>query len=88
MKVIVRGKNVTITDAIEDKITKKLALLDKYFIMGQDVEAKVLIRTYPFGQKIEVTIPIEGKEQMIEDCKYYHFSYNYIDIEKYIRNQG
>ena len=24
MKVIVRGKNVTITDAIEDKITKKL----------------------------------------------------------------
>ena len=33
MKVIVRGKNVTITDAIEDKITKKLALIDKYFIM-------------------------------------------------------
>ena len=33
--------------------------------------------------KIEVTIPIEEKEQMIEDCKYYHFSYNYIDIEKY-----
>ena len=47
------------SDAIEDKITKKLALLDKYFIMGQDVEAKVLIRTYPFGQKIEVTIPTE-----------------------------
>lgn len=33
--------------------------------------------------KIEVAIPIEEKEQMIEDCKYYHFSYNYIDIEKY-----
>lgn len=33
--------------------------------------------------KVEVTIPIEEKEQMIEDCKYYHFSYNYIDIEKY-----
>ena len=33
--------------------------------------------------KIEVTIPIEEKEQMIEDCKYYQFSYNYIDIEKY-----
>ena len=46
MKVIVRGKNVTITDAIEDKIIKNLALLDKYFIMGQDVEAKVLIRSY------------------------------------------
>lgn len=33
--------------------------------------------------KVEVTIPVEEKEQMIEDCKYYHFSYNYIDIEKY-----
>ena len=29
MKVIVRGKNVTITDAIEDKIIKKLASWDK-----------------------------------------------------------
>ena len=54
MKVIVRGKNVTITDAIEDKITKKLALLDKYFIMGQDVEAKVLIRTYPLVRKLKL----------------------------------
>ena len=33
--------------------------LDKYFIVSDNVEAKVLVRTYPYGQKIEVTIPTE-----------------------------
>ena len=33
--------------------------------------------------KIEVTIPAEQAQQMIEDCKYYHFTYNYVDIKKY-----
>lgn len=59
MKVIIRGKNIDLTEGIETKITKKLSLLDKYFIMSENVEAKVLIRVYPVGQKIEVTIPTE-----------------------------
>ncbi len=59
MKTIIRGKNIELTDGIETKINKKLASLDKYFIMGENVEAKVLIRVYPIGQKIEVTIPTE-----------------------------
>lgn len=59
MKVIIRGKNIDLTEGIETKINKKLAMLDKYFIMSENVEAKVLIRTYPVGQKIEVTIPTE-----------------------------
>ena len=33
--------------------------------------------------KVEVTIPAEQAEQMVEDCKYYGFTYNYVDIEKY-----
>ena len=59
MKVSIRGKNIALTEGIETKITKKLSMLDKYFIMSENVEAKVLIRTYPVGQKIEVTIPTE-----------------------------
>ena len=59
MKTIIRGKNIELTEGIETKINKKLANLDKYFIMGDDVEAKVLIRVYPIGQKIEVTIPTD-----------------------------
>ena len=59
MKVIIRGKNIDLTEGIETKINKKLSVLDKYFIMSDNVEAKVLIRVYPVGQKIEVTIPTE-----------------------------
>lgn len=33
--------------------------------------------------KVEVTIPAEQAEQMIEDCKYYELTYNYVNIEKY-----
>lgn len=57
MKVSIRGKNITLTEGIEKSVTKKLSVLDKYFIMSDDVEAKVLVRVYPTGQKIEVTIP-------------------------------
>lgn len=59
MKITLRGKNIEITEAIEEKVSKKLSKLDKYFIVSENVEAKVLVRTYPYGQKIEVTIPTE-----------------------------
>ncbi len=59
MKVSIRGKNLTVTQDIETRVKKKLGILDKYFIMSDNVEAKVLIRDYPVGQKIEVTIPTE-----------------------------
>ena len=59
MKFTLRGKNIEITEAIEEKVSEKLSKLDKYFIVSENVEAKVLVRTYPYGQKIEVTIPTE-----------------------------
>ena len=51
--------DIEITEAIEEKVSEKLSKLDKYFIVSENVEAKVLVRTYPYGQKIEVTIPTE-----------------------------
>lgn len=33
--------------------------------------------------KIECTVPCDEKNQMLEDCKYYQLSHNYIDIGKY-----
>lgn len=51
MKVIIRGKNIELTEGIETKVNKKLNMLDKYFIMSDNVEAKVLIRTYPGWSK-------------------------------------
>lgn len=59
MKIDVKGKNIEVTDAIEIKVVDKLSRLDKYFDSPQSITAKVLVRTYPYGQKIEVTIPTE-----------------------------
>ena len=59
MKITLREKNIEMPEAIEEKVGEKLSKLDKYFIVSENVEAKVLVRTYPYGQKIEVTIPTE-----------------------------
>ena len=78
MKVSIRGKNITVTKGIQDKVEKQLSKLDKYFIMSDNIEAKVLVRTYNFGQKIEVTIPTEyvllRAEEVSDDL------YNAIDL--------
>ena len=39
MKVIIRGKNIELTEGIQAKVNKKLSMLDKYFIMSDNVEA-------------------------------------------------
>ena len=51
MKITVRGKNISITEGIENKINQKLSKLDKYFLNSDEIEAKVLVRVYPRGQK-------------------------------------
>ena len=73
MKITVRGKNITITEGIESKINQKLAKLDKYFNDADQLEAKVLVRVYPRGQKIEVTIPAGNlllRAEVVEDDLY------------------
>ena len=73
MKISVRGKNIEITEAIEAKISEKLSKLDKYFIVSDNIEAKVLCRVYPYGQKLEVTIPTEYvllRAEVVDDDLY------------------
>ena len=60
MKVQIYGKNITVTPAIAEKVENKLKVLEKYFIIDSDTMANVVVRTYPQGQKIEVTIPMKG----------------------------
>lgn len=57
MNVEIIGKNVKVTPSIANTVKKKLNRLTKYFLIDDTVTAKVLIRTYRVGQKIEVTIP-------------------------------
>ncbi len=57
MKVQIYGKNITVTQGIADKVESKLKSLEKYFIISDDVVANVVVRVYPKGLKIEVSIP-------------------------------
>ncbi len=57
MKVQIYGKNITVTPAIAEKVETKLAVLEKYLIIDENTHANVVVRVYPHGQKIEVTIP-------------------------------
>ncbi len=56
MKCQITGKNIVVTDSIRHAIETKLEKMDKYFVIDEDVEANVLIRTYKTAQKIEITI--------------------------------
>lgn len=57
MEFTIKGKNIELTEAIEDYIEGKLLGLDKYFVIDEQTSAKVLIVVHGNYQKIEVTIP-------------------------------
>ena len=73
MQFEIIGKNVSITPAMKEMTEKKLAKLEKYIIVDDDVRARVLARTYDTRQKIEDTIPtkIGLLRAVAEDVDYY-----------------
>ena len=90
MKVNIVGKNVKVTPAIAEKVNKKLDHLTKYFLIDDNVTAKVLIRTYPGGQKIEVTIPTKYailRAEVVDDDLYAAIDLAIDKLEDQIRRQ-
>ncbi len=57
MKFQIVGRNVEITKRLENQIIKKLKTLEKYLIIKDDTECRVVVSLQPEGKKIEVTIP-------------------------------
>ena len=55
MKLNIRGEKVTITQAMKNYITEKLAKVDKYFENPEEINANVLVRVKGLEQIIEVT---------------------------------
>ena len=55
MKVIIRGDNVKITDAINKFVNEKVERLEKYF-KDDELEVKVNLKVLKVGQKAEITI--------------------------------
>ena len=90
MKTKIIGKNISVTEGIASKIERKLEVLNKYFIIEESTVANVLIRTYPHGQKIEVTIPTKAATLRAEvvDNDLYNAIDKVIDkLEDQIRRQ-
>ncbi|MBV4418334.1 ribosome-associated translation inhibitor RaiA [Clostridium tyrobutyricum] len=58
MKIIIKGKNISVTDSLKNAVNKKLSKLDKYF--NPNVEAQVTLSIQKKNQIVEVTIPFNG----------------------------
>lgn len=58
MQVHVRGKNISVTDALKDYAEKKVRKLEKYF--NNYGHAQVVLSVQKDSHKVEVTIPING----------------------------
>ena len=93
MKITLRGKNIEITEAIEKKVADKLSKLDKYFIVSENVEAKVLVRTYPYGQYLSSALrdPTQTREDLCRSwfelpCILYPLSAEFIVIISLLNN--
>lgn len=67
MKIIVHGKKVKVTSAINDYIETKIGKLDKYLGNPDDVTATVSIRVKGQNQTVEVTIPVKRYILRAED---------------------
>ncbi|HBB29055.1 MAG TPA: ribosome-associated translation inhibitor RaiA [Clostridiales bacterium] len=86
MNIIVYGKNIQLTDALKEVATKKISRLDKFFY--KDIEAKVVLSVERKRQKVEVTIPFNGRILRVEEAS--EDMYSSIDdavesLEKQIR---
>jgi len=56
MKYQIVGKNVKVTKGISDAIQTKLARMEKYFLVNDEVECRAVVSTHKDSQKIEITI--------------------------------
>ena len=57
MKCQIVGKNIEVTAPMKDVIIEKLSTLKKFFIVGDNVDCRVVVSVQKVGQKVEVTIP-------------------------------
>lgn len=56
MLVYIHGKNVEITEAMQNRVEEKLEFLNKYFDIDDTWRANVVVDVLPQGSKVEITI--------------------------------
>ena len=58
MRITITGRNIELTDGIQEAVQDKLSKLEKYF--SADTDVFVTLSVEKERQKIEVTIPVKG----------------------------
>ena len=58
MRITISGKNIVITDALKDRVSKKLSKFEKFF--GPNTEAHATLSVEKGRHIFEVTIPFNG----------------------------
>ena len=56
MKYQIIGKNIEVTEGISNALQNKLAKMDRYFLINEDVECRCVVSAHKTIQKVEVTI--------------------------------
>ena len=57
MKFAIYGENVTVNDTMREKIENRLSELNKYIVIDEAQSAKVTVKIYGDGLKVEVNVP-------------------------------
>jgi len=56
MKYQIVGKNITVTEAIDSSIRKKLTRMEKYFVINDDITCRAVVSSHKTVAKVEITI--------------------------------
>lgn len=57
MKYQITSTNRSISKTTEERVRNKLSVIEKYLIIKENTECRVVINDVPDGRKVEVTIP-------------------------------
>ncbi len=57
MKVNVRGKDLTVSQDMQERIENKLSFLDKYILIDEETTAQVKVKKHGNDIKLEIQIP-------------------------------
>lgn len=57
MKFAIYGENVTVNDRMRQQIEDRLSALNKYVVIDEEQSAKVTVKVYGGGLKVEVNVP-------------------------------
>lgn len=67
MKLKIRGKNLKITDAMNEYAESKFEKLSRYFKEDDDTVANLLFKIDGLKQKLEITIPLKNLTLRVEE---------------------